>query len=92
MKRYLFLTIGAILLATAALLFHRSFAASRDGLFSRNNCGTLDRFIMWDGGVNHAPRAIGFYFAVGIPNGVTGRDPNACKDLTFNGTTWEPLK
>ncbi len=40
---------------------------TRYGVFSRNNCGTYDRWVTWDGHRLH------------WPNGITGRDPRYCK-------------
>ena len=62
---------GLALCALALGLFLRSFSVTRYGLFSRNNCGTFDRYIVWE--------RSGAWFMIGMPNGFLGRDADACK-------------
>lgn len=61
---------GLVLCALALGLFLRFFSVTRYGLFSRNNCGTLDRYLVWE--------RSGGWLLVGMPNGVMGRDADAC--------------
>lgn len=39
---------------------------SEYGVFTRNNCGTYDRWLLWARGLH-------------MPNGILGRDRSACK-------------